>query len=41
LTSIQLINTITTNKRKEAFTEAIGRIVGWFSLFLHKPKIQE
>lgn len=38
LTTIRLTNVITTNKRKEAFTEALGRIVGWFSLFLSKPK---
>lgn len=39
LTTIRLSNIVTTNKRKEAFTEALGRIVGWFSLFLSKPKI--
>lgn len=26
-------------KRKEAFTEAIGRVVGWWSLIFNKPKI--
>jgi GT2 family glycosyltransferase len=41
LTSIRLLNVITTSNRKEAVTEAVGRIVGWFSLFLHKPKIQK
>lgn len=39
LTTIRLSNIVTTNKRKEAFTEALGRIVGWFSLFLSKPNI--
>jgi glycosyltransferase involved in cell wall biosynthesis len=31
-------NIITTNKKREAFTETIGRIAGWFSLFYNKPK---
>jgi len=38
LTFIRFTNTFTTNKRKEAFTESIGRIVGWFSLFFNRPK---
>ena len=41
LISIRLLNTITTSNRKEAFTEAFGRILGWFSLLLHKPIIQK
>jgi GT2 family glycosyltransferase len=41
LTLIRLGNTFTTAKPKAAFTEAIGRIVGWWSLFLNKPKINE
>jgi GT2 family glycosyltransferase len=40
LTKIRWINVITTRNRKEAFTEALGRTVGWFSLFLNKPKIK-
>lgn len=40
LTFIRFSNTFTTTKRKQAFTEAIGRIVGWWSLWLNKPKIQ-
>ncbi|WP_456378756.1 glycosyltransferase family 2 protein [Lutibacter sp.] len=38
LTKLRFLNIFTTNKRKEAFTESIGRLVGWFSLFLNKPK---
>ncbi|SDW86608.1 Glycosyltransferase, GT2 family [Lutibacter oricola] len=37
---IRLGNVITTKKKKGAFTEALGRIVGWFSLFLNKPKVE-
>ena len=39
LTLIRFSNTFTSNKKKEAFTEAIGRTVGWWSLLLNKPKI--
>lgn len=38
LTAIRLTNIITTSKRKEAFTESIGRIMGWFSLWFTQPK---
>ena len=38
LAIIRLINVITTTKRKEAFTEFLGRMVGLFSLLLNKPK---
>lgn len=38
LTFIRLSNTFTTNNKTEAFTEAMGRMVGWFSLLIHKPK---
>jgi GT2 family glycosyltransferase len=37
LTIIRYSNTFTTTKRKEAFTEALGRTVGWWSLLLNKP----
>jgi GT2 family glycosyltransferase len=37
LTFIRFLNTITTSKRRESFTESIGRIVGWFSLLVSKP----
>jgi GT2 family glycosyltransferase len=36
---IRLINTFTTKKRKDSFFEFLGRIVGWFSLLLNKPKL--
>lgn len=39
LTLIRFTNVINTSKRKEAFTEAVGRTVGWFSLWFSKPKI--
>lgn len=38
LTMIRFTNVFNTSKREEAFTEALGRIVGYFSLFLSKPK---
>ncbi len=34
------INIFTTNKRKEAFTEMVGRKIGWWSLVFNKPKIK-
>lgn len=37
LTLIRFTNTFTTNKKKEAFTESVGRIVGWWSLWWNKP----
>ncbi|RXP52742.1 glycosyltransferase [Lutibacter sp. HS1-25] len=41
LIGIRFTNIFTTNKRKEAFTEASGRLLGWFSLFLNKPKVEK
>lgn len=38
LTIIRFINTFTTTERKKAFTEAMGRTVGWWSLIFDKPK---
>jgi GT2 family glycosyltransferase len=38
LTIIRYSNALTSTKRKEAFTEALGRTVGWWSLWLSKPK---
>jgi GT2 family glycosyltransferase len=38
LTIIRFSNTFTTSKRKEAFSEAVGRTVGWWSLLWNKPK---
>lgn len=40
LTLIRFSNTFTTTKRKQAFTEAIGRTVGWWSLWWNKPEIK-
>ncbi|MCL7764216.1 glycosyltransferase [Polaribacter sp. Z014] len=34
---IRFVNTFTTNKKKEAFTEALGRKIGWISLIFNKP----
>lgn len=39
LTLIRFTNTLTTTNRKQAFTEALGRTIGWWSLFLNKPKL--
>lgn len=38
LTIIRLSNVITETKKKEAFTESVGRIAGWWSLLFNKPK---
>jgi GT2 family glycosyltransferase len=38
LTAIRLSNALTSSQKKEATTESIGRIVGWLSLLLNKPK---
>jgi len=40
LTLIRFSNTFTTAKRKQAFTEAMGRTLGWWSLLWNKPKIK-
>jgi GT2 family glycosyltransferase len=37
---IRFINVITTNKKKEAFTEATGRCFGLLSLIFNKPQIK-
>ena len=37
LTIIRFLNVLTTSKRRESFTESIGRIVGWLSLIIRKP----
>jgi len=39
LAFIRFGNIFTTNKRREALTEFLGRFVGWLSLFFNKPKI--
>jgi GT2 family glycosyltransferase len=38
LTLIRYSNAITANKKTEAFTEALGRTIGWWSLIFSKPK---
>ncbi|MGV3697958.1 glycosyltransferase family 2 protein [Flavobacterium sp.] len=40
LAFIRFTNIFTTKKKQEAFTESIGRFVGWLSLWLNKPKIE-
>jgi GT2 family glycosyltransferase len=39
LTVIRLSNALTSSQKREAATEGIGRIVGWLSLLLNKPKL--
>jgi glycosyltransferase involved in cell wall biosynthesis len=38
LMAIRYGNVFNTNSKKEAFSEAIGRTVGWFSLWFNKPQ---
>jgi len=40
LMTIRFLNVFTTTKRKEAFTEALGRKIGWLSLLFNKPKMR-
>jgi glycosyltransferase involved in cell wall biosynthesis len=37
LTLVRLGNVINTSKRKEAMTESLGRIAGWWSVLLKRP----
>ena len=37
LTFIRFTNTFTSNNKKAAFTESLGRSLAWFSLFFNKP----
>ena len=37
---IRFTNIINTPKKEEAFTESMGRMVGWFSLIFNAPKIE-
>lgn len=39
LIAIRILNIVTTKKRKEAFTESLGRIIGWLSIKWDKPRI--
>ncbi len=38
LTLVRIGNIINTDRKKEAFTESLGRIVGWWSLLIARPK---
>jgi hypothetical protein len=40
LTIIRFSNILTTKNKAAAFTESIGRILGWYSLLFNKPKIE-
>ncbi|MBC7523065.1 MAG: glycosyltransferase family 2 protein [Flavobacterium sp.] len=40
LAFIRLFNSLTDKNKKEAFTEFLGRIVGWFSIIFRKPQIK-
>ena len=39
LTLIRFSNIATTSKKQEALTEGLGRVVGWLSLLINKPKV--
>jgi len=39
LTLVRIGNVINTDRKKEAFTESLGRISGWWSLIYNQPKI--
>jgi len=41
LTGIRFSNAITSSEKKEVFSESIGRITGWFSLFFNAPKLEK
>lgn len=40
LTIIRFSNTFTCRDRKQAFTESLGRMLGWWSLWFGKPKVE-
>ena len=40
LTAIRSTNILTSNAKKEALTESLGRIVGWWSLLFNAPKVE-
>jgi GT2 family glycosyltransferase len=40
LTLIRFTNVFNTNSKSEAFSETLGRIVGWWSLIFKKPKVE-
>jgi len=40
LAIIRFSNIFTSSKKKEAFTESMGRFYGWLTLIFNKPKVQ-
>ncbi|MEZ0128776.1 glycosyltransferase family 2 protein [Flavobacterium sp. LBUM151] len=40
LTVIRFSNTFMSSNKKEAFTESLGRKIGWWSLLFNKPKVK-
>lgn len=40
LTLVRFLNIFNTSRRKEAFSEALGRIWGWCSLHFNEPKVK-
>jgi hypothetical protein len=40
LTLIRFSNSIKGVQKKEAFTESIGRTIGWFSILVKRPKFK-
>ena len=40
LTLIKFSNALTANNKKVAFSEALGRTVGWWSLLFNKPELE-
>lgn len=40
LTAIRITNIFASQKRKEALTESLGRVVGWWSLIFNKPRVE-
>ena len=40
LTLVRFSNTFTSSNRKEAFTESLGRQIGWWSLLFNKPRVK-
>lgn len=40
LTIVRFVNVINTNKKKEALTESLGRVVGWCTLIFNKPNVK-
>lgn len=41
LTLVRFGNVFSTQRKKAALTESVGRIVGWFSLIFNKPEIEK